>query len=89
MSCGIYKTATNYDGDLLLAPYLMRTLIVIELLENGKRIDIDTPGHDIHYDKPKEFIEIMIDFWMKFNNDNEKFYYFIQRLLLAGREITL
>lgn len=57
------KAATNYDGDLLMAALSDEDADrVIELLENGKRIDIDTPGHDIHYDKPKEFIEIMIDF---------------------------
>ncbi|WP_071392869.1 alpha/beta fold hydrolase [Bacillus tuaregi] len=57
------KANTNYDGDLLLAALSdVDADRVVQLLENGKRIDIDTPGHDIHYDKPEEFIQIMIEF---------------------------
>ncbi|MFH7817754.1 alpha/beta fold hydrolase [Neobacillus thermocopriae] len=57
------KAATNYDGELLMAALSDEDADhVVELLENGKRIDVDTPGHDIHYDKPKEFIKIMVDF---------------------------
>ena len=57
------KAETNYDGDLLMAALSDEDADrVVELLKNGKRIDVDSPGHDIHYDKPKEFIEIMIKF---------------------------
>ena len=35
---------------------------VVQLLNNGKRINVDSPGHDIHYDRPEEFIEILVDF---------------------------
>lgn len=57
------KAKTNYDGDLLLAALSDEdTDRIITLLENGKRIDINTPGHDIHYDKPKELTKILIDF---------------------------
>jgi len=57
------KATTNYDGDLLIAALSDEDADrVISLLENGKRIDVDSPGHDIHYDKPKEFIQIMTDF---------------------------
>lgn len=57
------KAATSYDGDLLVAALSDEDADhVIELLENGKRINVDSPGHDIHYDKPEEFIEIMIEF---------------------------
>lgn len=57
------KAKTNYDGDLLLAALTDEDADrVVSLLENGKRIDVDSPGHDIHYDKPKEFTKIMVDF---------------------------
>ena len=57
------KANTNYDGDLLVAALSDEDADqVVDLLENGIRINIDTPGHDIHYDKPKEFTRIMIDF---------------------------
>lgn len=57
------KAATSYDGDLLIAALSDEDVdYVVQLLENGKRIDVDSPGHDIHYDKPEEFIEIMIGF---------------------------
>lgn len=57
------KAKTNYDGDLLVAALSDEDADrVVNLLENGKRIDVDSPGHDIHYDKPKEFIKIMVDF---------------------------
>ncbi|SHE35720.1 Pimeloyl-ACP methyl ester carboxylesterase [Seinonella peptonophila] len=57
------KAATKYDEDLLLAALSDKDADkVVELLENGKRINIDSPGHDIHYDKPKEFTEIMVNF---------------------------
>ncbi len=57
------KATTNYDGDLLLAALSDEDAHhVVELLKNGKRIDVDSPGHDIHYDKPEEFIKIMVDF---------------------------
>ena len=57
------KAKTNYDEDLLIAALSDEDVNrVIKLLQNGKRINVDTPGHDIHYDKSKEFIDIMIDF---------------------------
>jgi pimeloyl-ACP methyl ester carboxylesterase len=57
------KAATKYDGDVLLAALSDEDADkVVALLENGKRIDIHSPGHDIHYDKPKEFTEIMVGF---------------------------
>jgi pimeloyl-ACP methyl ester carboxylesterase len=57
------KAETNYNGDLLMAALTDEDADrVVELLQNGKRIDVDSLGHDIHYDKPKEFIEIMINF---------------------------
>lgn len=57
------KATTNYDGDLLLAALSDEDADrVVALLEKGKRIDVDSPGHDIHYDKPNEFNKIMIDF---------------------------
>jgi len=57
------KAKTQYDGDLLLAALSDKDADrVVELLEQGQRIDVDSPGHDIHYDQPKEFTEIMIDF---------------------------
>ena len=57
------KAETSYNGDLLVAALSDEDADhVVELLENGKRIDVNSPGHDIHYDKPEEFIEIMIDF---------------------------
>ncbi len=57
------KAATNYDGNLLMAALTDEDADrVVSLLEHGRRIDVDTPGHDIHYDKPEEFIEIMVDF---------------------------
>jgi pimeloyl-ACP methyl ester carboxylesterase len=60
------KANTTYDSDLLVAALSDEDADhVVELLENGKRIDVDSPGHDIHYDKPDEFIEIMVDFLNK------------------------
>jgi len=57
------KAQTNYDGDLLLAALTDEDAQrVVELLQNGKLVKVDTPGHDIHYDKPVEFTNIMIDF---------------------------
>lgn len=57
------KAATNYDGNLLMAALTDEDADrVVSLLGHGRRIDVDTPGHDIHYDKPEEFIEIMVDF---------------------------
>lgn len=57
------KANTTYDGELLLAALSDEDAErVVNLLENGERINIDSPGHDIHYDKPKEFIKIMVDF---------------------------
>ncbi|MBP3041792.1 alpha/beta hydrolase, partial [Bacillaceae bacterium Marseille-Q3522] len=57
------KANTKYDGDLLIAALSDEDADkVVSLLENGKRVNVDTPGHDIHYDKPKEFTEIMVDF---------------------------
>lgn len=57
------KAKTNYDGELLLAALSDEdTDRVVDILDNGKRADVDTPGHDIHYDMPNEFIEIMIEF---------------------------
>ncbi|MGG3622451.1 alpha/beta hydrolase [Bacillus gobiensis] len=56
------KATTRYDGKLLLAALSDQDAKkVMKLLKNGKRIDIEA-GHDIHYEKPKEFIEIMVDF---------------------------
>lgn len=57
------KAATNYDGELLLAALTDEDAErVVSLLEHGKRIDVDSPGHDIHYDHPEAFVEIMVDF---------------------------
>lgn len=57
------KADTNYDGDLLLAALTDEDADrVVSLLANGRRIDVNSPGHDIHYDKPEEFIQIMVDF---------------------------
>ncbi|XID92959.1 alpha/beta fold hydrolase [Paenibacillaceae bacterium WGS1546] len=57
------KANTAYDGELLMAALSDEDANrVVGLLDNGKRIDVDTPGHDIHYDKPKEFAEIMVRF---------------------------
>lgn len=57
------KANTNYDGDLLVAALSDEDADrVIELLDNGKRVNIDTPGHDIHYDKPKKFTESLVQF---------------------------
>lgn len=56
------KATTRYDGKLLLAALSDQDADkVIKLLENGKRINIEA-GHDIHYEKPQKFIEIMVDF---------------------------
>lgn len=61
------KANTSYDGDLLVAALSDEDADrVVELLSDGKRIDIDTPGHDIHYDKPKEFTKILVDFLKEF-----------------------
>lgn len=57
------KANTNYDGNLLVAALSDEDADrVVSLLVNGKRINIDTPGHDIHYDKPKEFTEVLVSF---------------------------
>ncbi|MCM3706926.1 MULTISPECIES: alpha/beta fold hydrolase [Cytobacillus] len=57
------KADTSYDGDLLVAALSDEDADrAVGLLKNGKRIDVDSPGHDIHYDKPEEFIEVMVDF---------------------------
>jgi len=57
------KAQTNYDGDLLLAALTDEDAErAVGLLQNGKLVKVDTPGHDIHYDKPDEFTQIMIDF---------------------------
>ena len=57
------KAKTTYDGDLLVAALSDEDANrVVSLLENGERIDVDSPGHDIHYDKPKKFIKIVIEF---------------------------
>ncbi|WP_203248548.1 alpha/beta fold hydrolase [Sporosarcina beigongshangi] len=58
------KANTTYDGNLLVAALSDEDADrVVDLLERGIRTDIDTPGHDIHYDKPKEFTEALISFW--------------------------
>ena len=57
------KANTTYDGNLLVAALSDEDADrVVELLECGIRIDIDTPGHDIHYDKPKEFTDALVRF---------------------------
>src|SRR5690625_262224 len=57
------KAKTTYDGELLIAALSDEDADrVVDLLENGKRVDIDTPGHNIHYDKPKEFTDVLIGF---------------------------
>ncbi|MBM7601102.1 pimeloyl-ACP methyl ester carboxylesterase [Virgibacillus halotolerans] len=57
------KANTTYDGNLLVAALSDEDADrVVELLECGIRIDIDTPGHDIHYDKPKEFTDTLVRF---------------------------
>lgn len=57
------KANTQYDGDLLVAALSDEDADrVVELLHNGKRIDVDSPGHDIHYDKPKQFTKLMVNF---------------------------
>src|SRR5699024_7415174 len=57
------KANTNYDDNLLVAALSDEDADrVVSLLVNGKRINIDTPGHDIHYDKPKEFTEALVRF---------------------------
>lgn len=56
------KATTRYDGKLLLAALSDQDADkVVKLLKNGKRIDIEA-GHDVHYEKPKEFIETMVNF---------------------------
>lgn len=57
------KANTTYDGNLLVAALSDDDADrVVRLVKHGKRINIHTPGHDIHYDKPKEFTKIMIQF---------------------------
>ena len=57
------KANTSYDGNLLMAALSDEDADrVVQLLNNGKRINVDSPGHDIHYDRPEEFIEILVDF---------------------------
>ncbi len=56
------KATTRYDGDLLLAALSDEDADrVVKLLENGKRIDVEA-GHDVHYEKPEKFVEIMVGF---------------------------
>lgn len=58
------KANTSYDGDLLVGALSDEdTDRVVSLLENGVRVNINSPGHDIHYDKPKEFTNVVIRFW--------------------------
>ncbi|MEK4800716.1 alpha/beta hydrolase [Oceanobacillus sp. FSL K6-0118] len=57
------KAKTTLDEGLLVAALSDEDAdCVVELLHNGKRVDVDTLGHDIHYDKPKEFTEILVSF---------------------------
>lgn len=57
------KANTNYDGDLLLAALTDEDAErVVELLPNGRLVKVDTPGHDIHYDKPKAFVDLLAGF---------------------------
>ncbi len=57
------KANTSYDGDLLVAALSDDDANrVVNLLEQGIKIKINTPGHDIHYDKPKKFTKIMVNF---------------------------
>lgn len=61
------KAKTTYDGDLLVAALSDEDADrVVELLESGKRVNVHTPGHDIHYDKPKEFTMILVGFLENF-----------------------
>lgn len=56
------KATTRYDGDLLLAALSEEDADrVVALLENGTRVDVEA-GHDVHYEKPEEFTEIMVNF---------------------------
>jgi pimeloyl-ACP methyl ester carboxylesterase len=56
------KATTRYDGDLLLAAISDEDAArVVDLLQNGTRIDIES-GHDVHYEKPEEFTKVMINF---------------------------
>lgn len=57
------KAQTNFDGDLLLAALTDEDAErAVSLLQNGELVRVDTPGHDIHYDKPEEFTAILTDF---------------------------
>ncbi|SHE40729.1 Pimeloyl-ACP methyl ester carboxylesterase [Seinonella peptonophila] len=56
------KATTRYDGELLLAALSDQDADkVVNLLENGKKINIEA-GHDIHYEKPQKFHKIMMNF---------------------------
>lgn len=57
------KASTNYDknGILLAALSEEDTARVIELIHGSKRIDIKS-GHDVHYEHPKAFTEIVVHF---------------------------
>lgn len=57
------KATTRYDGNLLVAALSDEDAdIVVALLENGERVDVQS-GHDVHYDRPKAFSEIMVNFF--------------------------
>jgi pimeloyl-ACP methyl ester carboxylesterase len=57
------KATTKYDknGILLSALNDEQANRVIELIKGSKRIDIEA-SHDIHYERPKEFIKILNNF---------------------------
>lgn len=56
------KATTRYDNGILLAALSDEDANhVKELIKGSKRIDIKS-GHDIHYEHPKEFIKILIEF---------------------------
>lgn len=57
------KANTAYDGKMLLAACSDEDADrVTGLLKHGKRINVDTPSHGIHYDKPREFTDILVGF---------------------------
>lgn len=63
------KATTRYDGDLLLAALSEEDADrVVKSLENGQRIDVEA-GHDVHYEKPERFVEIMVNFLAKLSAD--------------------
>lgn len=57
------KASTKYDknGTMLAALSEEDTECVIELIGGSKRMNIKS-GHDVHYDHPKAFIKIVLDF---------------------------